>query len=291
MRCRNCHTVMMDTDPECPSCHSSAASATAAPPQPMNNSSGMANLLPVFGVFGGAIGGALYAGLMMACSETKAPSGGPGGPPASSGSSSIKRIFGVLLIVVGGLFLMLALVHFCATLKIAHREPVEITAAELCRTKNTESAPAWIAYTFTESKPTELTVTRRRLGNGGDAQARCLLVRVDDKWLVATVAAGFEGDRLVGRLVPLDSPATESLFERVRQLDRQPAALLPYEFNSVDGSASELGIRYTAAGIIAFFGLLGLWLGVHLFRRGPQPAPVPAAAAMADWTYHPLPSR
>src|SRR5262245_27689802 len=67
MRCRNCHTVMMDTDPECPSCHASAASATAPPPGPMsNNPSGLLMTLPIFG---GAIGGAIYGAITASQAE------------------------------------------------------------------------------------------------------------------------------------------------------------------------------------------------------------------------------
>ena len=32
-----------------------------------------------------------------------------------------------------------------------------------------------------------------RLGLGGDVEARCLLIRVEDKWLMATVTPAFEG--------------------------------------------------------------------------------------------------
>jgi len=60
MRCRNCHTVMMESDLSCPTCHASAASATAAAPGPFSSPSGMSTLLPIFG---GAIGGALYGAL------------------------------------------------------------------------------------------------------------------------------------------------------------------------------------------------------------------------------------
>jgi hypothetical protein len=173
-----------------------------------------------------------------------------------------------LLILGGGLFLLLAFVHICDTWKIARREPKVVTAAELRRPKTTKMPTAWIEYTFAESKPTELTVTRTRLGNGGDVQARCLLVRVEDKWLAATVALGFEGDTLVGRLLPLDSPSSQSLIERIRKLEPNPSALMSYEFNGVDGSASDQRQRFIAAGVIAAIGLLGVLLGVHLFRGG-----------------------
>jgi hypothetical protein len=267
MRCRNCHTVMMETDPECPACHSSAERATAPAPGPIGQPSNMLKLLPMFG---GALGGLVYAGL--ASSQANVPSTAAHRTSASYGSSPIKRLFGLLLLLGGGLFLVLAFVHFCNTWKIARRTPKTVTAAELCRKDYTDTAPAWIAYTFAESKPLDVTVTRRRLGGGGDVPARCLLVSAENKWLLATVAQGFEGNILVGRLVPLDPASSQHLIEQLRKLEPAPSALLPYEFNAVDGSASDQRQRFTAVAVIAIIGLAGLWLGVYLLRGRRRPA-------------------
>jgi hypothetical protein len=277
MRCRNCHTVLMEADAECPVCHASMASATAAAPAPSESSSGMLKLLPIFG---GAAGGLLYAAL--ANSDERATSRSARRPRESS---PLKWIFGLLLILGGGLFLILAFVHFCETWRIARREPTAVTGADLRRLENAKSAAPWIAYTFAESKPTELILKRSRLGHGGDVQARCLLVRVEDKWLVASVAPGFEGNNLVGRLMPIDSPLSQSLIERVRKLELNPSSLLPYEFNAVDGSSSDQRIRYIAVACIALFGLLGLLFGVYLFRTGrPHPAVRRPRSYRRQWT-------
>jgi hypothetical protein len=98
-------------------------------------------------------------------------------------------MFGLLLTLGGFLFLTMAVVHFYDISKIARREARVVTSADLRRTEDPKSlAGEWIAYTFEELKPTGLTVTRRRLGLGGDVEARCLLVRVEEKWLLASVA-------------------------------------------------------------------------------------------------------
>jgi hypothetical protein len=245
----------------------------------------MLKLLPIFG---GAIGGLLYAGLTS--SQASVPSGAPHATSGTSGSSSLKWMFGLLLILGGGAFLVLAFVHFHDTWQIAQREPTAATAADLCRKDYLESAPAWIAYTFAESKPTKLTVTRQRLGHGGDVQARCLLVRVEDKWLLATVAAGFEGNNLVGRLLPLNSSSSQSLIERLRKAEPARLALLPYEFNAVDGSRSDQQQRYAAAGLIAFFGLMALVFGLGLVRRRRRPVQNNPESVITGWTYQPLPN-
>jgi hypothetical protein len=231
----------------------------------------------------------LYAGLTSG--ESSAPSTAPPRTSPTSGSSRLKWLFGILFIFGGGLFLVLAVVHACETWKIAQCPPQVATAAELCRKEYIESAPDWISYTFAESKPTQLTMTRQRLGNGGEVEARCLLVRVADQWLVATVAPGFEGNTLVGRLVRLDSPSSRSLMERLGKVEPKASALLPYEFNAVDGCASDQRIRYMAAALIAVFGLLGLWLGLYLLRRGRGSVARNPNTVPSGWAYHPPPVR
>jgi hypothetical protein len=172
----------------------------------------------------------------------------------------------LVLILGGGLFLLLAFVHFCDISKIAHRETKTMTAVELCRLKDYQSASPWIAYTFVGSKLTNLIVKRPRLGHGGDVKAHCLLVRTGERWLVATVAPGFEGNTLVGRLLPIDSPSSRVFIEESRKLELNPSDLLPYEFNAVDGSASDQRLRYLTAAFVALFGLPCLLFGLHLFR-------------------------
>ena len=276
MRCRNCHTVMMETDPECPVCHASAASATAAAPGPFNdNKPGLGMMLPIFG---GAIGGAIYAGIKIANASSNSPGWtstwdtAPSANRSTSSASPLKWLFAILLILVGGLFLLAAIVNFFDTWKVSRWEPKVVSAAQLCKTDGAKAAPApWLAYTFEESKPTDVIVMRRRLGKAGDVKAQCLLVRVQEKWLLATVPSGFEGNQLVGRLVPLESPP-QQVVEKIRGIDPKQSVLLPFEFNAVDGSASDQRQRFITAAVLAFFGLLALFLGVWLIRGKRRPA-------------------
>src|SRR6266481_3752733 len=150
MRCRNCHTVMMETDPQCPTCHASAASATAAAPGPVAGPSPLLMMLPIFG---GAIGGAIGGALAGAMNSSGARSPSRGAAPRRGSLRPLKWTFGLVLMLGGGLFLPMALVHVHDTWKLAQREPQTVTAAELLRTEDPRSPPAaWIAYTFTESK-------------------------------------------------------------------------------------------------------------------------------------------
>jgi hypothetical protein len=92
----------------------------------------------------------------------------------------------------------------------------------------------------------------------------------------------------VGRLLPLDSPASQLLIERLRKIEPNPSALLPYEFNAVDGSASDQRIRYSGVAWCAFFGVVGVSLGLCLLCR--RSAQSNSAPATTDWSFHPLPN-
>src|SRR5262249_42871716 len=143
-----------------------------------------------------------------------------------------------------------------------------------------KAAPApWLAYTFEESKPTDVIVMRRRLGKGGGGKAQGLLVRGQEKWVLATGPSGVGGNHVVGRLVPREC-RPQRVGEKIRGIDSKPFVLLPYEFNAVDGSASDQRQRLITAAVLAFFGLLGLFLGVWLIRGKRRPAqhvePTPA---------------
>jgi hypothetical protein len=269
MRCRNCSTVMMESDPECPSCHASAQSATAPPPGSTGQQSpGLLILLPLFG---GLLGGLLMAGIMSA----QSPGGSaPAATRTGSGThSGLRPIFGFLLVLAGGVVLAIAFVSFNDTWEVATREATVMSAAELARA-DAKSAPAWIRFTFDESKPAGETINRARAGRAGDVQARCMLVRVEDQWMVATVAPGFEGNDLVGRLIPSDSPITKPLHDRVRIHEGRVVALLPFEFNAIEGCASDQNIRYAAGGWLVAFSLVGFLLGLYLLccRRSPATA-------------------
>jgi hypothetical protein len=136
----------------------------------------------------------------------------------------------------------------------------------LCRTKRGDAVPEWLSYSFDESKPLKLKVKRRRLAGGGDVDARCLLVRAENKWLIATVAPGFEGHELVGRLLAIDKTASPTLVEQVRKEEPKLSGVRPFEFNAVDGSASDQHERYSGAAVLGGAGLLGILLGSRLVR-------------------------
>jgi hypothetical protein len=139
-----------------------------------------------------------------------------------------------------------------------------VTAAELGRPDFAASAPDWIRFTFAESKPTGVAVKRIRQSGGVEADARCLLVRVDSHWLVATVPPGFEGNELTGYVVPIDPATSRPMLELIVKAQPKVTAILPFEFNGVEGSPSDQRLRYTVAAILGCVGLVGALLGVYI---------------------------
>jgi hypothetical protein len=239
-------------------------------------------------MFGGAMGGVIAGAIMTSSGGTVYSAA----TPATRGSSPGKRMFGLFFVLGGIVFLIAAPVMFYNTWKIAQWVPKEVTADELRQTKDSKSYPGpWLAYTFEASKPTEMKVTRQRLNHGGDVEARGLFVQVEDKWMFVSVAPGFEGDRLVGRLSPLDPALSKPLMERLRKMEANPAALLPYEFNGADGCESDRRQRYTGAAVCAFLGLLGLVPGLLLCRKRRTVQGHSAPLEAIGSSFQPVPSR
>src|SRR5262245_41157792 len=126
MRCRNCHTVMMETDLQCPTCHASVASATAAAPQPIGKKpNGLLMLLPIFG---GALGGLAYAALTH---DEYSAAGSPRGGDSSISFRSLAWGFGIILVLIGCMVLGLAFFQAFDTWNVAQRQAKLLTAAEL----------------------------------------------------------------------------------------------------------------------------------------------------------------
>jgi hypothetical protein len=106
--------------------------------------------------------------------------------------------------------------------------------------------------------------------------ARCLLVHVDNKWLVAIVPPTFEGNELTGYVVPFDATTSRPMLEQIMRAEPKLNAILPFEFNGIEGSASDQGVRHMGAGVLGFVGLVGVLLGVYLIPFGAR------RAAMVD---------
>ncbi len=287
MRCRNCSTVLMDTDPQCLRCGAPAPSDEPAG----GMSEAERSNLRFLSWFGFGILGMLVFDLCTSVgsgSRRSARRVAAAGAVQPRGGSPVRRLIGAVVLLVGCGLLAIGVSGAWDTWELANRKPLAVNAAELRQATGPHSLPEpWISYTFEKSKATGLAVVRKRLGTGGDVTAPVLLVQVGDRWLIASVGSGFRGNRLVGRLQELPAESSKELLRRIRAGQTPPPDLLPYEFNAIDASAGELQARYVAAGILGLLGLLGLVLGLRMVRGGRRLAP----AALADPRRDPFAAR
>jgi hypothetical protein len=263
----------MATDTHCPSCHSSVARATAAAPGEFAKDDNV--FLKMLPVFGGAAGGLLAGAIKAADASTQPSARQPQfftpATAAGSGRPSVgKLLIGLVFVFGGGLFTYIAGLEAWNTWNVSRRPATEVTEAELGRPDFAKSAPDWIHYTFADSKPTPVVVKRKRLTGSGEADACCLLVHLDNKWLVAMVPPGFQGNELTGYVVPFDPTASRPMLEQIMKAEPKLNAILPFEFNAVEGSVGDQRLRNMGAALLGCFGLVGVLLGVYLipFRAG-----------------------
>src|SRR5437016_5553393 len=98
MRCRNCHAVLMDSDPACPFCR--APAPTGAPDAPAADS-GSPGLRILFILCGGLIGLAIYH-MLCGIGSSMQPSGRRSAAMANmrpGGSSPVRAVFGFLFLL------------------------------------------------------------------------------------------------------------------------------------------------------------------------------------------------
>src|SRR5262245_9998582 len=266
MRCKNCHTVMMDTDTECMSCHASVESATAGPPELTGDKpNGLLLMLPLFG---GLLGALVYAGLTASQSGGGSRRGGRSSGEGVNVLKTLKILLGVFFILGGGLFMIVAFVQYKGVNDVAQRSPTVATPAELRTRSYVANPPSWVSYTFEEAKPIDEVITRRRGGHGGEVHAKAILVKVETRWLVATVTEDFDGNELVGKIMPVDSPISQPLIERVRKEQDDPRSILPYEFFAVEGCPSDQQFRYSVSRWMGGIGLAAFLAGLYFLFGG-----------------------
>src|SRR5207247_5211179 len=99
-------------------------------------------VLMVVAIFGGLLGGLAYGALTHGQGSVSPGASTRGGK--TSGPSPVRWMLGLLFMIGGGLFLMVAGVQTFEIVKIVRREPKAVTAAELCREDFVEAAPGWL---------------------------------------------------------------------------------------------------------------------------------------------------
>jgi hypothetical protein len=224
MRCRNCLTVVGDTDTVCVVCHTPLVSQGAA--------------------FTPAARAARRAGLLVTWSRRS--------PAFKWGCGGLMLIGGCLAILVGAAFALEAK-------EASQRGPKAMTEAELAKVENPATLHGnWIEYDSPQSIETGTELEYISALKNGKIHSRFVLVRVGKGWMMAEVSPKFAGQHFVGEIKPLShSPLGEKVLQDIRR--RQPTetqTLLPYYLDAV--RTYEMGTRsqYLTAGGVAFMGLV-----------------------------------
>jgi hypothetical protein len=164
------------------------------------------------------------------------------------------------------------------------RGPVPITEAQLAQLESPSSLPGqYVTLTVSELHDSEVRLTKTKYGNTTVIR-HYVVVRVGDRWLVASVPPDFRGNRLTGYLERWtkgnDVGALDQVHQKLTPENRE--RVMPFQLNAGD---DHVGKCWAFLGVFGVLGVLGLGMAVHaLFRPAPVASPLAAAAgAPADW--------
>ncbi|HEY1377878.1 MAG TPA: hypothetical protein VGF55_13850 [Gemmataceae bacterium] len=230
MRCRNCHTLLADTDTECPGCHSTQVPRVVA-----------------------VAAAARRDGLLV---------------HAARRSAAVRWGCGGLLLVIGGLAVLIGLVIYLEAQRASEGGPKPMTEADLGKVEDAAAlVGTWVAYDSPKTVETGTQLEYLSALKKDRIHSRFVLLRVGGGWMLAEVKPAFTSQHYVGEVRELShSPLGEKILQDVRR--RCPAetkTLLPYYLNA--DQTYDMGVRgqYVTAGGVALFGLLAAAFAVKMF--------------------------
>ena len=133
-----------------------------------------------------------------------------------------------------------------------NRGPVPITEAELRQLDDPSALrDTYVTFNFTETKETGLGVKR-----GAKWESKYLLVRVQDRWVLASVPAEYGGSQITGRLSRLDARGSKfdaNALAQIRSLFPNHQ-LAPFCFQASQDQQSAAGSLVTVVGLLVLIG-------------------------------------
>ncbi len=233
MRCLNCSTVLMDSDIVCPFC---------GVPTPYRPPPNYGNLTPP-------------------------ATTGPAPVIARRCGTSIGRA--AVFFAIGLGLLGLAAHLYASRQGDAQRGAHVITAAELVKADLDKMADPWVAYVMPHCRYADVEIVRKYGGVPTSTMTRFLLVKVEDHWLVASVAPDFVGARLEGRLEKWETPFMREVLAKIRaQHPDEAHTLLPFQMNAEQSFAGHVATDNIVDGIIALVGMVFVVLGAKCLFLG-----------------------
>lgn len=169
--------------------------------------------------------------------------------------------------------------HFWTALK----GPTEVTLADIARIKDPGELPStWVKVQLDKVHQTEIVLEETYRGRSR-IEEEYLLFQAGDRWMIARVSPGFDGNVLSGQIYHSDDQLASRTWGAIRDGYQQvhQGRLFPFEF---DASHSYGGIWKMFAFVVATFAVAGLlvtFLGAGGIVYGFLPARTAASNADA----------
>lgn len=215
----------------------------------------------------------------MMATDTRCPACGMASPLGQAAATSLearaandpearrKFIFKnwaiAVVVFLGGLPVTAigALMFFDA--RTNHPKARDVDAADLIRIDRPESMPDWISYNSDRCIDTGAQYVKLR---SRQTTSKFLLLKVQDRWLLAKVDPRFNGWRVEGKLTGLDSVVLPKVREAY---PHEASRVLPYMFDGEYDIAATQRQNSILGGAVAVFGMLMLGHGLGRFIAKP----------------------
>ena len=189
-------------------------------------------------------------------------------PPARRGHPVMRWFCAIVALLFGGALLLVALAMFLGAQDSNQRGPRVVKADELRKLQDPSSLPdPWVSYTAPKVIDTNIVV---RLGRKRNSAVRYLLLKVEDRWLLARVQPRHTGNKVEGSLTVLSGPNFDRVSKEVYMLAPAKASkLLPYHLDGQYDYGVNGRTMMIVAGFVALFGAMIGWAGLKMTRAEP----------------------
>ncbi len=146
--------------------------------------------------------------------------------------------------------------HFWTALK----GPTEIKLADIAQMSDPRELPStWVKVKFDRAVPSNIVL--EEVGSGtSHIEEEYLLFQAGDRWMIASVPPGFQGNEISGQIwrndAPLAREVVAAVTDELKEVHR--GRLIPYELEGAQDYATNW---YCFAGVMAMLGGCGLILG------------------------------
>ena len=168
-------------------------------------------------------------------------------------NAGVKMLIAGLVIVAGGVAAWCYWGHHFWT---AQNGPTEITLADLARLEDPSQLPStWVKVRFDKAVKSDIVLEATQ-GGLSRVEEEYLIFQAGERWMIACVPGGFEGNELSGQIWQrghgLARDAVAAITDELKETHQ--GKLFPFEFDASEDYASKWQIT---TGVIGFFAAAG----------------------------------